>query len=378
MHSWWSLEWMGLIRPAAIALFATAYSMAFAIELGRGRLAPVSANGLSLGCVGLGLVLQTIYLTGRAVAASGPPLSSTQDWLLVGAWLLAAVYLYLASQHPRTAFGWILLPLVLGLVVGGWMLGDVRSVSRDRWGQIWAWIHAVSLLLATVAVLVAFASGVMYLLQSRRLRAKRSGWAGWRLPSLEWLHRTNSRATLAALLLLGVGILSGFVLNLWNLRQDRPVVPLSDPLVVTTLLMFGWLGGCVGMGWAYRPAREGRKVALMTLLTTIFLAVTLALFVFGRTQHNQLRQAERGPSGQGAPVRSLPAVPVSSPWQRGNVRQEPLWAGGLGQNLWATRQLVAPLRTAEFGAGGGLPQKQRQRALLLGVRSACGGQCLQE
>ncbi len=287
-ESWLSLaSWS---RSAEFACFVGSYGLAWGLELRRGR----APRGLALGgpllWATIALAFQTLYLLHRAADAASLPLSSTQDWLLVGAWALAGVYLYLGYQYPRVAFGWILLPMVLLLIAASFIFGDVRSLPR-QWGpQIWAWIHAFSLLVATVAVLVSFASGLMYLLQVRRLRAKQGGFSRLPLPSLEWLHRTNSRAVALALLLLGVGILSGFVLNLWNLRLERDPVPLTDPLIVTTLGLFAWLAGCLVVGWIYRPAREGRKLAVMTILTAVFLLVVLAIFVGGGTQHSQFRQ----------------------------------------------------------------------------------------
>ena len=287
-------EWCSSIgswsRSAEIACFVGGYGLAWGLELSRGHFRQGLALGGPLAWATAAVAFQTVYLVHRAADAASLPLSSTQDWLLVGAWALAGVYLYLGYHYPRVAFGWILLPMVLLLIAAAWVFGDVRSFPR-QWGpQIWAWIHGLSLLLATMAVLVSFATGLMYLLQVRRLRSRKGGFSRWPLPSLEWLHRTNSRSVALALLLLGVGILSGFVLNLWNLRLQRDPVPLTDPLIVTTLAMFAWLAGCLAVGWVYRPAREGRKVAVMTLLTAVFLLVVLAIFVGGGTRHGQFRQ----------------------------------------------------------------------------------------
>lgn len=295
-------------QPIEIAGFVFSYVAALVLELARG----ISREGLRgaapLAWTSVGLILQAIYLLHRATESAALPLSSTQDWFLVGAWLLAGIYVYFAYHHPRVSFGWILLPLVLGLIATGWLFGDLRAFPRETSAQIWAWVHGLSLLLATVAVLVAFATGLMYLLQAGRLRAKKLG-TNWRFPSLEWLQRTNGRSITAALLLLAIGILSGFVLNLWNARQQRALVPLTDPLIITTLVMFFWLAGCIGLSWVYRPVREGRKVAFMTLMTAVFLVVALVLFVGGKTTHGQFRQDR--PEGQ-EPSGEMPRNPVGA------------------------------------------------------------------
>ena len=75
-------------------------------------------------------------------------------------------------------------------------------------------IHGVSIMLATVTVLFGFAAGLMYLGQANRLKRKRPPYRKLRLPSLEWLQTANSRTMLASMLLVGVAVASGIVLNL--------------------------------------------------------------------------------------------------------------------------------------------------------------------
>ena len=81
----------------------------------------------------------------------------------------------------------------------------------------------------------------------------------------------NARTMLASMLLVGVAVASGIVLNLLNARQNSPSVPWNDPVVLGTLVMFGWLLLHVVIGAFYRPIRQGRKVAYLTLVSFIFL-----------------------------------------------------------------------------------------------------------
>ena len=60
-----------------------------------------------------------------------------------------------------------------------------------------------------MAVLLGFAAGVIYLGQGWRLQRKHGPLRGLRLPSLEWLQQANSHAILLAVLMLGIGIVSG-------------------------------------------------------------------------------------------------------------------------------------------------------------------------
>ncbi len=84
------------------------------------------------------------------------------------------------------------------------------------------------------------------------------------------------------MLLTGLAVVSGIVLNWLNTRQSRPGLSLRDPVVLVTLGMFGWLLLNVIIGAFYRPIRQGRKVAYLTLVSFLFLAIALALFVMTR------------------------------------------------------------------------------------------------
>jgi len=123
----------------------------------------------------------------------------------------------------------------------------------------------------------------MYLGQADRLKRKRPPYRKFRLPSLEWLQMANSRAILASMLLVGVAVASGIVLNLLNARS--PSIPWNDPVVLGTLAMFGWLLMHTIISAFYRPIRQGRKVAYLTLASFIFLVIALALGMFVTTKH---------------------------------------------------------------------------------------------
>ena len=138
------------------------------------------------------MTAHTAFLYYRAVNASGMPLSSNRDWYLLAAWVLAVVYLYLLCFRPRTPFGLFLLPLVLGLIATAALLADPQPFAREPASKVWGIIHGTSIMLATVAVLVGFAAGVMYLGQALaaeaqacplRARCACPAWNGWNGPT---------------------------------------------------------------------------------------------------------------------------------------------------------------------------------------------------
>jgi ABC-type uncharacterized transport system permease subunit len=236
------------------------------------------------------------------VSASGYPLSSERDWYLVAAWVLAGVYLYLMCFRPRAPFGVLILPLVLGLIGAGVFLADPKPFDRAPAMMGWGIVHGASIVLASVAVLVGFVTGLMYLGQARRLKRKLPPPHGLWLPSLEWLRRVNSRAIVVSILMLGLGILSGVMLNAITYGRQVGRVPWNDPVVLSTTVMFAWLVISAGAVLLYRPAREGKKVAYLTVISFIFLVVALGAGLLLDTRHWQVRPENATPPAAGHPA----------------------------------------------------------------------------
>ena len=271
-----------MLSHVQIFCFLASYSVALALEGSRLWFRSGIRGIAMLGFVVAGWFAHSAYLYNSAVKAAeagGSPLSSSRDWLLLAAWVMVMVYFYLACYHPTTHFGVFLLPLVLGLIVAA-RFADAKPFLREPASRIWGVIHGTSILLAAVAVLIGFAAGVMYLEQADRLKRKRQSGLKLRLPSLEWLQTVNSRTMLASMLLVGVAMASGIVLNLLNGGS----VPWNDPVVLGTLTMFAWLLLHVVIGAFYRPIRQGRKVAYLTLVSFVLLVV-LILGMFVSTRH---------------------------------------------------------------------------------------------
>jgi hypothetical protein len=134
----------------------------------------------------------------------------------------------------------------------------------------------LSLLVGTVSVVLGFATGVMYLVQSYRLKHKLPPRQGLQLPSLEWLQRFNREALFLSTIAMAFGVFSGIVLHM---SRQRDAALWNDAVVVTSGLLFLWLVGVMVFEWMYRPARQGRKVAYLTMASFVFLSLSL-LFVF--------------------------------------------------------------------------------------------------
>ena len=121
-------------------------------------------------------------------------------------------------------------------------------------------MHLICSLSSYLAFLVAFVTGVMFLIQDRQLKHKHMGWWFHRLPALGTLDRANYVAIAIGFSLLTVGVVSGFIGakllfgRWWS----------GDPKEYLTVAV--WVGYCVLWLVRMRTTLRGRRVALLSIL----------------------------------------------------------------------------------------------------------------
>src|SRR4051812_12967982 len=280
-----------------VVCFFTSYCIALGLEISRPFFRMPARLLVMLGFAALGLVMHTAYLWHRAATGS-TPLSSWHDWFLIASWVLAAAYLAIGASRPQANVGLFLLPLVLALTAVAWFFPSTDSFSAAWAHDAWAIAHGVMLLLGTIAVSLGFAAGLMYLVQSWRLKHHVAPRVGLKMPSLGWLQAVNKQSLLYSSGFIALGLIAGIVLNAVEARDRGPAVPWTDNVVVSSALLLVWLLSATIFEWLYKPAQQGRKVAYLTVASFLFLALVMAMLLVGGSQHAQ-RRAAGGPKVEG-------------------------------------------------------------------------------
>ncbi|MDA1054905.1 MAG: cytochrome c biogenesis protein CcsA [Planctomycetota bacterium] len=275
---------MSSISGMTISCFAACYVIALAVEIARLLLRWRVPAIVPLALAAIGLLAHSLYLIGQAQSElaqrATAPLSSWYDFCLLAAWVLAAAYLGLMIRRPDNAIGVFLLPLVLGLIGLAAFFHDAAPFPARTALSVWRLVHGLTLLVGTTAVTLGFATGLMYLLQSYRLKHKLPPPRGFRLPSLEWLQKFNRESLFISTCLLAAGLVSGVALNLIS-KAGQGTVSWTDPVVLSSGVLFLWLTVVTIFESIYRPAREGNKVAYLTLANFVFLGLALYFVLFG-------------------------------------------------------------------------------------------------
>jgi ABC-type uncharacterized transport system permease subunit len=307
---------------ALIICSAIGYALAVALEfLGlRQRFASylVALRLLTL-CA---MIAHTIYLIRNAISNGALPIS-TADWLLWTAWLIAIVYFAALFYLPRSPTGIVLLPITLGLILSShW--ASTEPLASGQSLHIWGMIHGLMLLAGTVTVCIGFLAGLMYLAQSYLLKHARSSPSGLRLPSLEWLEQVNSRTLALSALLIALGFISGVVISIAKHRGEATYALWTDPVVLSLAAMMLWLVAAEVFRLVYPAARQGRKVAYLTLASFVFLVIALTSFTLldnihgpksGRTLTRQVFSNQSESEGPEVPFQtatdSLARIPLT-------------------------------------------------------------------
>lgn len=278
-----------MLSGISLLCFTASYGVALALEVTRLMFRSGIRGAVMLLFAAAGLTAHTLYLVAQAMetAPTALPLSSWYHWYLLAAWLLALVYLYLTFYHPHNPIGLFLLPLVLLLIAAAYYVRNDASPSATQARTVWLWVHVLGFLLGTVTVFIGFATGVMYLAQSWRLKRKLPASPRLKLPSLEWLQTATSRSLVVSMLLVGVGVVGGLVRNYLQ-RTSSGGLRWSDPTIWSSAVLLGWLVLAVAFNALYRPSREGRKVAYLTVASFGFLVLTLAVTLLIPDAHTKV------------------------------------------------------------------------------------------
>jgi ABC-type uncharacterized transport system permease subunit len=275
---------LAILREISITCFFTSYLVVLVLELLR-LLGRIPGRGLLvIAMTGIGLFTHICYLILRATDASGGAeagmLATWSDWSLLLALGLTVCFFVSYVRRPDTIVSLFFLPAVLALIGLAVAVRGLEPFSRTEAVNLWRNVHALSMMVGAGTVLIGFLVGVMYLVQSWRLKHKRAG-SSLRLPSLESLSRMNRQCLVISTVAVGIGLIAGVVMNLNRWGH----VVWTDRGVLLSLLLLAWLSAATALEFLYTPTSHGRKAVYLTLASLGFLV--LAMIGVLTTPHGQ-------------------------------------------------------------------------------------------
>ncbi len=228
--------------------------------------------------MGAGLVCHTLGIIGRTLTLGYLPVATFGEALLVFAWALVVVFLFLNWRFPIKVLGALAAPLAALMVSGALILPAGTEAVSPLLKSLWVTLHITLALLGNAALTLAFLGGIFYLVQERQLKGKNFGFFYRRLPSLSQLDALNYWCLTLGFPLLTAGIISGSLYAQHTLGRFWS----WDPKEVLTLL--AWLIYAVLVHERLTVGWRGRRAALLAIcgfLVLVFAFVGANLWISG-------------------------------------------------------------------------------------------------
>lgn len=148
--------------------------------------------------------------------------------------LLGAAFLVLAVRYRTVSFGIFLLPVAALLTVVPAFRPGAEVLNYPLLHTGWLFLHVALLLAAYAALLISLIASVLYLIQERRLKQKRTSQARSWLPPLETTDQIALKSLLFGLPCMTAGLLIGSVVALETIGPAF----FADPKVLLSLAMW--------------------------------------------------------------------------------------------------------------------------------------------
>ena len=267
-------SWMTKI---SLSCFAFSYAIAMILEISRLFFRAPIRFLIIIGITIAGIFAHAVYLWLKFQKdfSGGTPMASWYDWCLMVSLAIAITYVIIAIKKNENSVGIFFLPLVLLLILIAMLIKNRDAFTPSEATNVWAITHGISLLLGTSAMIVAFVAGVMYLVHAFRLKKKMPPRVGFRLPSLEWLEQCNRQSLFYATGLIAAGLVSGAIMNVLQNSENSAGIPWTNSVIVSSGALLFWLLGVTVFEALYKPARQGQKIAYLTLASFVFLMMVL-------------------------------------------------------------------------------------------------------
>lgn len=219
----------------------------------------------------LGIVAHGAFLFAAAARTHACPMFHLFEACVFASALAAVAALAVDVKFEMPAVTAAVSPLAVGLA-GVPYIQNILATPASVPVSTLTPFHLASTALAYSAFLLAFVTGILYLVQERQLKSRSAGPLVSALPSLEACNAVNLSSVLAGFVLLTVGLVFGFV------RAHRiENASMADGQVIGGVVTWICYGGLVGM--RFTRGYHGRPAARMSIWSFLIAAFTL----FGAT-----------------------------------------------------------------------------------------------
>lgn len=226
--------------------------------------------------LGLGFAFHTAALIIGTVRLGQLPVFNVYQALGFFGWSLVGVYFILFYRVRLVILGAFASPLAVALLALGLFLGGSSQDVAPIYRSLWLTLHLATVFGGYGFFGLAFVAGIMYLIQEREIKAKRTGAMYRRLPSLNVLDSINYYCLTLGFPLMTLGMITGMAYAWVYLGRYWRWDPKEVWSLILWLLYAALLHQRLTVGWRGRRAAIMAMVGFMVLCFT-FLGVSLLL-----------------------------------------------------------------------------------------------------
>lgn len=225
---------------------------------------------VSTSILGISFLVHAVTIILRYPELGHPPFIGIETLSFL-AWTIVGIYLLVEWKYKVYVLGSIVSPIAFILLMLTAIIPEGEIIIPPYLRSVWFPLHVGFAFLGNALFSLAFAAGIMYLVQERQVKGHHLGGIYKRLPSLDILDEINSMCLFTGFPLMTFGIITGFV---WSKEVWGTFVNLNPRAVssiITWLLYATLLTGRLTVGW------RGRRAAVLAI--TGFAIVSATYFV---------------------------------------------------------------------------------------------------
>lgn len=213
--------------------------------------------------------LHTLFFLGEWLGKGYNPFLRIHDILSFFAWVMAGVYLVFQLRTKTRVLGAFVSPVVFVLmIISSIGIGGPITVPEVLQGGL-VTIHAMLSVIGEALFTVASVAGLVYLIQDRLIKRRKSSMFMKLFPSLQDLDRINHFCLLWGVPLLTLGVVAGSIWarTVWGSHWQW------DPKQIWTLT--AWLIYAVLLHQRLAIGWKGHRTALLSVVAFVLLLAAL-------------------------------------------------------------------------------------------------------
>ena len=224
---------------------------------------------------GVGLLFHTVIMGLRSQETGHGPYTTSFEVALFFSWVVVVVFFITQWKYKIKDLGSFVIPVAFLILLYAAFLSKAVVNFPESEYRVVLTLHRTLSILGFAAFALAFAVGLMYLIQEKQVKTKKLGIMYFRMPSLEALDNLNFKIISVGFPLFTLGFLTG---GIWNAQMNNMSF-FSWDVVKTWPLVIGWvIYGVVFFG-RFMTGVRGKRAALGSVAGFVTVMLTYLLHV---------------------------------------------------------------------------------------------------